>query len=94
MIPVGLNDPISEKQNVLVYPNPFSQAAMLKFDNPAGDEYQLKVMNISGQSALPSTSTTGDYFLIEKKSLSGGIYFYSLTNLTTGSVHSGKLIVK
>lgn len=93
VLPVGLNE-IENKDNVLIYPNPFNETATMTFENPASDKYTLVVSDITGKQVSKEQFTNGTRFIIEGSKLSDGMYFYTLTNTQSKSQSVGKFVVR
>jgi hypothetical protein len=100
-VPVHTNDGsvmigIDEMQNEIassVYPNPMNHEAHLVFSNPNHKPYFFSMKDITGRIVFEEQEiTTGD-LLIERSSLSSGMYFYTLKN-TEGKTGKGKIVVE
>lgn len=74
-----------------IYPNPFSEKAMLEIFGFTGSATQLKVYNLLG-TLVRSESLLSSINQLERNELSTGIYFYRLTN-ENGKTGSGKFII-
>ncbi len=61
-----------------ITPNPFSDKAILSFDNSTGEATTLFLYNILGEMLRAPETTTTDNFTIERKDLSSGLYYYRL----------------
>ncbi len=85
---------LNEQQNIQITPNPFDSQVSIQFDsNGLSGNYQLSVMNLSGQKILSqSVLMTGDIqqLSIDASSWQNGIYLFSL-NGNEGQL-SGKLV--
>jgi len=92
VLPVGLNEAASGIKAVL-YPNPFSTTATLHFGNEKGDMHQLIITDITGKQAAPVLQTRDNHFVIERKNLTRGIYFYQLRK-ENGTSTEGKFVVE
>lgn len=92
VLPVGLNE-LENKDNVLIYPNPFDESATMTFDNSTSDKYSLIISDITGKKVSTEKFTTGTRFTIEGNKLSKGMYFYNLFNTRTKTNSVGKFVV-
>ncbi len=93
MIPVGLSEAVKESGQSIVYPNPFSETAILVFKNENHSATRLEIRNALGQ-LMRSDKTSGDQFIIRKNNLTSGVYFYRLLNADGSENSAGKFIVK
>ena len=75
---------------VAVVPNPFDKTAILHFNNPKQQAYQLTITNTNGQVVRTYNQITTNQVLINKNELPAGIYIYHLTGKET---QIGKLIL-
>lgn len=87
---VGLNEKILQI-NHTVYPNPFSQSTLLKYDYLNSENYQLKIINVTGQVIMEIKDINTGELIIPGNQLKSGIHFYRLTK-NEKVVASGKLI--
>ncbi|MFK7926502.1 MAG: PKD domain-containing protein [Bacteroidia bacterium] len=78
-------------RSVKLMPNPFSSQAELQFSNPNGASYQLMIYDVSGKLVQSYPAARNDRFVIERQSLSAGMYLYRLVGEHS---HSGKLMVE
>lgn len=91
VISVGIN----EKKNHLkhkVYPNPFSNSTILKFDYLDSQNYVLHIINQYGQIIHTINSITSGEIEINKGRMNKGVYYYRLEN-KKGIIASGKMIL-
>lgn len=93
VLPVGINE-IENKDNVLIYPNPFNESATMTFENAGADKYSLIISDVTGKQVSTEQFTNGTRFIIEGNKLSDGMYFYTLTNTQTKSQSVGKFVVR
>ncbi|MDQ3049876.1 MAG: T9SS type A sorting domain-containing protein [Bacteroidota bacterium] len=93
MLPVGIDEPGNEL-NVQLYPNPFSNSATLEFDNTSADRFTLLITDIAGKRVAPEQNTNSNKFTIDRNRLSGGIYFYRLSNTATSQGRTGKMVIE
>jgi hypothetical protein len=78
--------------NTIIYPNPVSRFATVKFDNPSGKNFSFVVYNLTGQSVMVIHDITGSEFTFERGNLPAGVYIYQLKNANES--HTGKIIIR
>ncbi|MBA2423170.1 MAG: T9SS type A sorting domain-containing protein [Chitinophagales bacterium] len=80
---VGVQDPVGEKNALVIYPNPVYDKLNIQY---AGDEkYEFKILDYSGRTVLSPLQTT----TIPVVTLPSGLYFLKATNQESGlsSIH-------
>jgi len=78
---------------VRVAPNPFSDFTKIEIENyKEGEIFNLKIFDAMGKEYY-SREISQKKFVLQKKDLSTGIYFFQLQNIQEGIKHVGKLIV-
>jgi len=77
----------------IIYPNPFSQNAVIKFENEGQEKCTMTLSNMYGQAVRNITNITSDKFAIEKGDLTSGIYYFQLKSLTNLKAE-GKIIIE
>src|SRR5215203_3671538 len=68
------------KNNFELFPNPFSEFTILKFENPLQETFTLNVMNADGRTVVKYENISGNDIKIEREQLNNGIYFFQLMN--------------
>lgn len=63
---------------MMLYPNPFSDRAILRFSNPEQAEFRLEVLDALGRQVLIQENNRGETFQIDRGNLNSGVYFYRL----------------
>jgi len=86
----GIAD-INFENNILIYPNPFSNYFTIKFKNQM-HSVEIKVLNVSGQVVHQETLNAKEKTL--NLNLQSGIYFYNIINDRHEVIGNGKLICK
>ncbi|MFC2137493.1 cellulase family glycosylhydrolase [Bacteroidota bacterium] len=79
---IGYIEAIHDKNNnndFIVYPNPFSDQAILKFNNPNKNNYTLRILNMHGQLIKEVHNIKTDTYLLSKGDLKSGFYIISLS---------------
>jgi len=90
--PSAINDSY-ETQLLKIYPNPFTQSAILEFDNQTNTNHTLKIYSVTGKLMRTINNITMGKVKIEKENLTSGIYFLQLLN-DRQVVSNGKLIIE
>ncbi|NNC95023.1 MAG: S8 family serine peptidase [Chitinophagales bacterium] len=75
----------------LVYPNPFSDRAILKFDNMDQGNYHLVISDVDGRIIKEISEINGQQIELNAAELGSGVYFYQLIG---SSNYSGKFIIQ
>jgi uncharacterized repeat protein (TIGR01451 family) len=77
-----------------IYPHPVSQQSILQFENKEKYPYRLEIFDVSGKSITMPIESSGNRFIIDRKTWTSGIYFYRLTNLNNHRFRTGKMVVE
>jgi hypothetical protein len=83
---------IANEENISVvsaFPNPASENATLKFNNPLREEFTLSVFNSCGQLVQSKTGIVASEITLERNGLSDGLYFFTLQSAE--KVMTGKI---
>ncbi|TAL58774.1 MAG: T9SS type A sorting domain-containing protein [Bacteroidetes bacterium] len=92
-LPVGTADEPTIKSNS-VFPNPFSDLAIFRFDNPNGLTHELLIYDILGNHVMKKENITTGSIVIQRNQLPAGIYQYSIVEKHSGKISaSGKLVI-
>ena len=95
-----LNSPVVlTENNMIIYPNPFSESTTITFSNMISDinKYNLKIIDITGKTVRTITNSSchsersEESIIIERGNLKAGIYF---VELNADKVYRGKLVVE
>jgi sugar lactone lactonase YvrE len=86
---VGFSN-IDNSSYIIIYPNPATQNAVIKFDNN-NQSYSLTILNSHGQLIQTVSEIKTGSILIETQNLAAGVYYFQLQ--TTDKIMTGKLIV-
>jgi len=70
---------IHEQGKLSVYPNPFNESALITFLNPTGEDYTLKITDLSGKVCRITNHINTSEFVLEKGGLREGLYFIELS---------------
>lgn len=75
-------------------PNPFSEATTIHFDNPSNTNHSLELFDVTGKIIKSISDISGSEIELNRNKLRTGLYFYSITENTSGEVFTGKLVVE
>lgn len=89
---VGLNENSTQIKHS-VYPNPFSQSTVIKFDYSSSQTYRLRIFNSTGEIVREFDHINSGEINISGNQLNEGIYLYLITK-DDKEIISGKLIKK
>ncbi len=73
----GTEEPVTNRQNCSIYPNPFATAATLRFNTPVR-KAQVSICNAFGQEVNRIENVSGREIQIFRNNLPAGIYFLQL----------------
>jgi len=69
-----------ENYNLLsIYPNPFTENAIITFDNPKNEKYRLLIIDVTGKVVMEINEIFGNTVEIDGSNLSAGVYVVELT---------------
>lgn len=88
----GLVEPDVVHSQISIYPNPFSEETIIKFENPEAENYSLYIYDPEGKLVRSYTDSYVDQILVKRDKLTAGIYFVQLRSMAKSTI-SGKLIV-
>ncbi len=83
---------VLRKLDVRLQPNPFSQQALLQFDNPDGEIVELQITDINGRLIRSIGNISGEQVSVQRADLLSGLYFYRLKS--DSWLASGKMVVQ
>ncbi|MFK7775509.1 MAG: T9SS type A sorting domain-containing protein [Saprospiraceae bacterium] len=89
-ITVSLQNPISEKDRILVRPNPMQDYAIFELEKEIRDGL-FELYDVSGKQAWQQ-KFDGKQFELQRNNLTPGIYFYKISE-NGYAINSGKLVV-
>jgi len=75
-------DRINEIENYnlfSIYPNPFTEHAIITFDNPTNEKYRLLIIDVTGKVVMEINEIYGNTVEIDGSNLSAGVYVFELT---------------
>lgn len=88
---VGI-DELNNKTNWKLYPNPFSEFAILKIDDVLYEESSIFIYDVYGRLVKEMNNITSNEIIINKNNLQNGIYFFYLKRKHK-IIASGKMII-
>jgi len=91
-IPTGITQ-INDPGIFSLYPNPFSQQAILKFNNPDEIKFTFYLYNTQGLLVKTEEAIFSDIVTINRESLNGGLYFFQLVS-EKNEIISGRFAVE
>jgi hypothetical protein len=91
--PLLVNEFGTGQNSFKLYPNPTTQFATLEFDNSKKENCILTLYNSIGQLVRTINDITSDKVIIERQSLTSGLYFFRLDN-GKQTIAKGKLIIE
>jgi len=66
--------------DIIVFPNPFNEQAVIKFDNPKKDNCDIKIYNQQGQIVKSIRNITENQVSISRGKMADGVYFVQIYN--------------
>jgi V8-like Glu-specific endopeptidase len=81
-----------EKNNLKIYPNPFSELATIEFDNNSHLSFTLTIFDPMGR-IVRKEMTTSNRVRIERRGMASGLYLFVLSN-NEGVELTAKMIIK
>jgi Secretion system C-terminal sorting domain len=89
-----VNEPRIESIDVSkIYPNPFSESAILEFHNPNSESVAVQIFATSGKQIRSFDGITSNFLELRKENLSNGLYFYQIRN-QNGKSQNGKFLIQ
>jgi subtilisin family serine protease len=90
---VGINEEEKIENTLSVYPNPFSNSTSIKYDFENSGNGEIKIFNLLGKEVKSiSLENSSGEFILNRETLSSGIYFCRLT-LNGKIIAANKLII-
>lgn len=90
---LSVGDVNAGDNSIVLRPNPFSDFAVLTFDNVQRLSHSFKLYNVQGQLVQEATNITSGELRIERGILPAGIYYYQLYK-ENSIVGNGKLVIQ
>jgi len=86
---VGIED--ASRDNLKIYPNPFTRSTTVKFPNPEAEKYTLYILDLSGKVMRIDHEIRASQYVIERGSLGRGLYLFRLEGPTS---YRGRFIIE
>ena len=71
---------IESKEELNIYPNPFTQSTTIRFTNKEGSVFNMSISDITGNLVRVKEGIMDEKLIIEKLDLTPGLYFIDLYN--------------
>ena len=84
---------LDEVIQVKVYPNPFTQNAMIEVEGKEYKELQLSIYDVSGRVVLEKQAYSNNKIELSRGNLQPGVYFYQLLG-DAALINTGKIVVQ
>ncbi|MCD4771826.1 MAG: T9SS type A sorting domain-containing protein [Bacteroidales bacterium] len=90
----GIDNPVfPQKNNVIIYPNPFKTTATLKINEALQiNNAELRIFDTYGKEVHKITNISNNEFEINRTGLSNGLYFYQLFE-KQNIIDTGKIMI-
>jgi hypothetical protein len=75
---VGIHDEESGCSQMIVYPNPFRESALIRFPNPGKDIYTITVTDLSGRICRIIKNIITSEIMLERRDLQKGFYLLEI----------------
>lgn len=92
-IPVWISRPETDQSALQVYPNPFRDYAIFKFENADRNISRFELIDITGR-VIQREVIIGNELLISKNALTPGVYIYHFYGIKGDQLYSGKVVVE
>jgi len=93
VIPVRMEEFISEVQVINVFPTPFNEVATLKWKEGKYDDIELEIFNVLGSLVRKEKYPTSNKLVLYRRDLNPGFYQFSL-NTENKVIGIGKFLIK
>jgi uncharacterized repeat protein (TIGR01451 family) len=84
---------ITNQQQILVYPNPFSESTTVYFGEGLSENCSLHIVDLLGNQVYFQDRITGNSLEIKGSSFTAGVYIIVVQDLTTNEVYTKKMVV-
>ncbi|MBI4930392.1 MAG: T9SS type A sorting domain-containing protein [Bacteroidetes bacterium] len=92
--PVSVNSPDNSFSHS-VYPNPFSNSAIISLPNIQGNNYDFVMYDMLGNAVMKKENSSSNSIVIDRNNLPAGIYNYKITLRSTSNIiATGKVAVQ
>ena len=90
---VSANDPAPGAGTMLVYPNPATDRVWFAPENTQGKSLQFVLTDANGRKVMEQSVAQWP-FMLERRSLNSGTYFYHFSDRNSSLYYSGKIMIK
>lgn len=92
---IGIDNPLfSQKNKVIIYPNPFETISVLKISEDIKiNSAELRIYDTYGREVFKITKIRSNKIELNRKGLNNGLYFYRLSE-NQSIISTGKIIIK
>ena len=87
----GTSAYVPEVRELTVFPNPVTETATVRIDNPEGTAYRLVLLDLAGKVVRLQEGIKQDEFILYREGLEPGYYHLKLIGTR---IYHGKIIVK
>lgn len=84
---------ITNQQQILVYPNPFSESTTVYFGEGLSENCSLHIVDLLGNQVYFQDRITGSSLEIKASTFTDGVYILVVQDLTTSEVYTKKMVV-
>ncbi|MBU0486419.1 MAG: T9SS type A sorting domain-containing protein [Bacteroidetes bacterium] len=67
------------KENLIVYPNPFSSQTTISFEKPL-TEYRILITDVTGKVVFEDKNASGEKYVLQRGTLESGMYLLEISN--------------
>jgi uncharacterized repeat protein (TIGR01451 family) len=84
---------ITNQQQILVYPNPFSESTTVYFSEGLSENCSLHIVDLLGNQVYFQDRIIGNSLEIKASSFTAGVYILVVQDLTTSEIYTKKMVV-
>jgi hypothetical protein len=85
---------IDKKKDIAINPNPFDDYTIISIPGEINQPYTLEIIDINGVKVLSHSNIISNKFILGRKSMKPGTYFYKIFSSDYKEYYSGKLFIK
>ncbi|HKR07023.1 MAG TPA: T9SS type A sorting domain-containing protein [Bacteroidia bacterium] len=91
---ISVNETASPEIKSKIYPNPFTESAILIFENEKKEKFSLEVVDMTGRKLQQAENIITGRITLKKGTLAHGIYLYRLIDAHGKNACRGKMIIE
>jgi uncharacterized repeat protein (TIGR01451 family) len=92
---VGISDfDYSEIGSIQLSPHPMGENTLLLFDGDKNHSHLLELMDVSGRNVTAGKTFSGTSYLLQRESLTSGMYLIKITDEQSKAIYYTRMIVK